>query len=224
MNKMQRQDWMLPAIFLAFVLGASTALAAPAASSMPVTATTPGLLLEGSSLAAPVDFPTRYRTETIVQQEKGPPVEMALASDGNKSRTEIRQDGQPVSIIINRPDLGLRYEISPAQRTYRRLPLDATEAPTNPAADSNAQWYPLGAEKVGDNECVKYRVVSPVRQASGRMEAADLLYWVDPKTRTPVKIQQGTGAAAVTTEFRKTQLGPVEAGLFEPPADYTPVF
>jgi len=122
-------------------------------------------------------------------------------------------------VMIKRPDEKVAYLLYPGMQAYIESPLQgpATAASTD---DFKVETTELGRETVDGHPCVKSKVV--VTDKNGIPHEFAIWNATDLKN-FPVKIyqaEQGNGST-MTMTFRNVTFKKPDAGLFDPPPDYT---
>jgi hypothetical protein len=148
-------------------------------------------------------------------------VEMDLAQAKNREMPpgaleSLKKMGMARVVSIINPSKKLAYVLYPDQKVLLSfgLPNEQTNAPTN----SNLEKKALGNETVDGHACVKNKVT--LTDDAGR--PVDVILWNATDLKDfPVQIQTKEGENTSMMRFRQVQLTKPDAGLFEPPADYT---
>ena len=166
--------------------------------------------------------PTRYSADLVVTRKMGPPRPMTIKVyvDVGKRRTE--QGAGNGNIMILRGDLSKRYVLNPSNKTYVEAPLDPRmlESPTDWAKKMGLLHEKVGTEEVNGELCDKYRYSPDPKTANTQnRQGVTGFIWVGQTTHMLVK-SENPGS---TAEWKNIQLGPPDASLFEPPADYTKI-
>jgi hypothetical protein len=173
------------------------------------------------------DAPTQYSADLVVSRKVGTPVNMRVYIDGNKRRTEQAANGG--TIVILRGDLGKRYILNTAAKTYMEMSLDPR------MLESTADWSKrlgivhekVGTEDINGETCVKYRFsADPSKTQNGKgpqqlmpraQGSVTGFIWVGQSTHMLLKSENPVS----TAEWKNVKLGAPDASLFELPADYT---
>jgi hypothetical protein len=173
------------------------------------------------------DAPTQYSADLVVSRKVGTPVNMRVYIDGNKRRTEQAANGG--TIVILRGDLGKRYILNTAAKTYMEMSLDPR------MLESTADWSKrlgivhekVGTEDINGETCVKYRFsADPSKTQNGKgpqqlmpraQSSVTGFIWVGQSTHMLLKSENPVS----TAEWKNVKLGAPDASLFELPADYT---
>jgi hypothetical protein len=147
--------------------------------------------------------------------------------DGNKRRTEQAANGG--TIVILRGDLGKRYILNTAAKTYMEMSLDPR------MLESTADWSKrlgivhekVGTEDINGETCVKYRFsADPSKTQNGKgpqqlmpraQGSVTGFIWVGQSTHMLLKSENPVS----TAEWKNVKLGAPDSSLFELPADYT---
>jgi hypothetical protein len=173
------------------------------------------------------DAPNQYSADLVVSRKVGTPVNVRVYIDGNKRRTEQAANGG--TIVILRGDLGKRYILNTAAKTYMEMPLDPR------MLESTADWSKrlgivhekVGTEDINGETCVKYRFsADPSKTQNGKgpqqlmpraQGSVTGFIWVGQSTHMLLKSENPVS----TAEWKNVKLGAPDASLFELPADYT---
>lgn len=130
-------------------------------------------------------------------------------SDNGKMRTEVNTNGmQMVSIV--RPDLQKIYSVMVAQKMVMEMPYDASKVSQMTNSGQDGKFELVGPETVDGVACSKYKLTSKDNKVS--------FMWIDAVKKIPVKMAAEDNS--YTLVWKNYKVGPQDASLFEPPADY----
>ena len=130
--------------------------------------------------------------------------------DGGKVRMEMDAAGMQVVSII-RADQGKMYSVMPAQKMVMVMPLNpATQQKMTEASGDDSKFELVGPDTLDGVPCVKYK--------STASNGTVLFWWINPTDKTPVKMASADGS--ISAIYKNYKIGPQDAALFEPPADY----
>lgn len=125
---------------------------------------------------------------------------------GMESTTIVRYDKKVVWVLI------------PGQHRYMEMPISPRAGMMAALRDTDAkvELQSLGAEKVGEYECEKYRV-----QSTSQGHEYNGLVWIASSGSVKGLIVRAEDEkSGATTEYRNIQPGEPDASLFEVPAGY----
>jgi outer membrane lipoprotein-sorting protein len=131
-------------------------------------------------------------------------------SDNGKMRTEMNTGGmQMVSIV--RPDLQKIYSVMVAQKMIMEMPYDASKVGQQmTSSGQDGKFELVGPDTVDGVACNKYKLTSKDNKIS--------FMWIDAAKKIPLKMAAGDNS--YTLVWKNYKVGPQDASLFEPPADY----
>jgi len=130
-----------------------------------------------------------------------------IFSDGGKTRSELNTNGmQMVSII--RPDLQKVYSVMVAQKMVMEMPYDPIK--NGSVMGSDGKFELVGSDAVDGTACLKYKITSKDNKVS--------FMWIDAAKKLPVKMAAEDNSYTIL--WKNYKVGPQDAALFEPPADY----
>jgi hypothetical protein len=160
--------------------------------------------------------PSSYSVEMVATHD-GQTVSLKRYIDGSRIRSDIRAEGQAMSMIEMGDEAGTSYTVIDEQKRAIKQSAAAmksavadlgkqTEAePETPAAPVKVEY--LGKEKMNGKDCDKYRYDSGEKPAFA---------WIDPATQFPVRMQYESS----TVDWKNYSTGPQPAQLFEVPKGY----
>jgi hypothetical protein len=125
--------------------------------------------------------------------------------------------GMDNMIMVVRPDKKATYLIYPGMQSYVETTLPDAEAATA-TNDFKIETTALGRETVDGHPCVKNKVV--VTDDQGNKHESTVWNATDLK-KFPVKIEQIEKGNVITILYKNVNFSQPDAGLFEPPSDYT---
>jgi hypothetical protein len=151
----------------------------------------------------------QYSADMVITAQAHP-MNSKIFKDNDKIRTEMNAQGmQMVSII--RPDQLKMYNVMVAQKMVMVIPLDPERAKKIAAANGTEGKFDLiGPDTVDGVACTKYKVTSSDNKVS--------FMWIAAAKKVPVKMASEDGSYNIV--WKNVQIGPQDAVLFEPPADY----
>ncbi len=184
------------------------------------------------------DEPKQYSYQMVTNFKDGRSGTMMLYVDGDKRRVDT-QVGARAMILIYRGDQGKSYVIMPEQKSYLEAPLNPQllqrfKNPLEMIKQRGGSFQKTGAEEVNGEMCDKYawsythpssgvgeHPVIPKLPSPSESRVAPIsgTTWLSQRTHLPVKSQTDN----FTMETKDVKLGPPDASLFEPPADYKKV-
>jgi hypothetical protein len=184
-----------------------------------------GVGLEAKAQASDNPFagaPTQYRVDVITTQRNGAILKMRLYVDGNKRRTEQQTNNGQLALIL-RGDINLMYTVIVARKAYRVGPLDQDllkslgnyELPK----EMLQSYRKVGTEKVKGQVCDEYQFSIATGKKESSAETDDAIsghIWISQSTHLPVASETKTA----DTEWQNLDIGPQDASLFAPPADF----
>ena len=175
--------------------------------------------------------------EMGVTDKSGQPMTMPgkISFDAGKSRFEInladmkggqmppnaaaqmKSMGMDQVVTISRPDKKTAYLVYPGLQSYAETqPSKADSAPPN--SDYKVEITEIGKDTVDGHPCVKNKVV--VIDDQGNKHESTVWNATDLK-KFPVKIEQIEKGNVITILYKNVNFSQPDAGLFEPPSDYT---
>jgi hypothetical protein len=125
--------------------------------------------------------------------------------------------GMNSMVMISRPDKKISYMIYPGMQAYAENPLQDRET-TASAADFKVETTELGKDTVDGHPCVKTKFI--VTDDQGAKHESVVWNATDLK-KFPVKIETVQQGQTMTILFKDVNLAKPDAGLFDPPSDYT---
>jgi outer membrane lipoprotein-sorting protein len=166
--------------------------------------------LIADDIVSPFAANKQFSAEQTVTTASGTAITSKVFSDNGKMRTEINTNGmQMVSIV--RPDLQKTYSIMVAQKMVMEMPYDPSKVSQQMASSGQDGKFELVAPETVDGvACNKYKITSKDNKIS--------FMWIDAAKKTPVKMAAEDNSYAIT--WKNYKVGPQDASLFEPPADY----
>jgi hypothetical protein len=158
----------------------------------------------------PFAFAKQYSADVVNTNKKGHTIESKMYVDSGKLRSDANANGMSMSLIV-RPDLKKIYSVMVAQKMVMQIPIDPEKykkamGPFGP--EGKFEW--VGSETVDGVACTKYKGTSG--------EGKVCFLWVDAAKQIPVKLAAEDGS--YTVQWKNYKVGPQDAALFEPPADY----
>jgi hypothetical protein len=170
--------------------------------------------------------PTQYSADMVITRKAVRPTSnpapgpMHVYVDGNKRRTD--RDIQGGVITILRGDVNKRYTLTVSSKTYIEAPL--TPGLLEPVTASSKKMgirEKVGTEEINGELCDKYRLGSNTGQTLGQHGPVDSgrprgFIWVGQSTHMIVKSDNSN----YMVEWKNIKLGPLDASVFEVPADY----
>jgi outer membrane lipoprotein-sorting protein len=165
--------------------------------------------LAADNATPPFAMNKQFSAEQVVTSG-GTTMTNKIFSDNGKVRTEMSTGGmQMVSIV--RPDLQKVYSVMVAQKMVMEMPYNPNkfgQQLTGAGADS--KFESAGPDTVDGVACTKYKITSKDNKVS--------FMWIDAAKKTPVKLAAEDNSYSVL--WKNYKVGPQDALLFEPPADY----
>ena len=146
--------------------------------------------------------------------------DMAKMKNGNlppNAAAQMKAMGMDNMVMISRPDKKISYLIYPGLQAYAENPMQDRES-TASAADYKMESTELGKDSVDGHPCVKTKVI--VTDDQGTKHESVVWNATDLK-KFPVKIETVQQGQTMTILFKDVNLAKPDAGLFEPPSDYT---
>jgi hypothetical protein len=161
--------------------------------------------------AAPFTPDKQYSAEQVISAN-GMTMTTKVFVDNGKVRSETNANGMNV-VAIMRPDQKKMYSIMPVQKMVMEMPLNDTQVKKMAAAtgSGDAKFTLVGPDTVDGAVCMKYKMTLPD-------DSKGMFWWVNAATKTPVKAAAEDGTFTMT--WKNYKVGPQDAALFEPPADY----
>ena len=153
----------------------------------------------------------QYSAELIIMMKDGKTIRGTTNVDGDKMRSDMIQDGaETVSII--RVDQAKIYVLLSADKTAMALPFDADKFQGQMTSfGPQGKFELIGPEATDGVDCIKYKVTS---DKNGQV----VDFWLDPVLKVPMRMEAEDHSFIL--KWRKYQVGPQDAALFEVPADY----
>lgn len=139
------------------------------------------------------------------------------ASMAGKMPQQFAKMGMDKTVMIARPDKKVTYMIFPSMQAYCEMPIADPEV-AKPQSDFKIETTELGRETLEGHPCIKNKAV--VTDSEGNKHEATLWNATD-LNKFPIKIEQNDQGRSGTILFKDIKLGKPDAGLFEPPTDYT---
>lgn len=163
--------------------------------------------------AATLPTPTvEYAADRSIETGQGT-FEGKIYATKDKERTETSVQGMD-SVMIVRKDQQLGYMLMPAQRTYQKL--DFQQAQQQSGSPNDVEITEVGSDTVEGIATTKYKMIMKDGSAGGFL-------WVTPEGIT-VKMdmlsKDGRAKNRTTVTLKNLVIGPQDAALFDPPADY----
>jgi hypothetical protein len=146
--------------------------------------------------------------------------DMAKMKSGSMSpdaAEQMKAMGMNSMVMISRPDKKISYMIYPGMQAYAENPLQDRET-TASAADFKVETTELGKDTVDGHPCVKTKFI--VTDDQGAKHESVVWNATDLK-KFPVKIETVQQGQTMTILFKDVNLAKPDAGLFDPPSDYT---
>jgi len=167
--------------------------------------------LRADDAAPPFELAKQYSADMLMTSGEGKTITSKFYTDSGKIRTEINTGGMQVVSII-RPDQQKMYSVMVAQKMVMEMPYDPEKMKKQVAAASGPEgkFELVGPDPVDGVACTKYKVTGP----DGKV----VFYWINAAQKTPVKMAAEDGTFNIV--WKNYQVGPQDAALFEPPADY----
>jgi hypothetical protein len=159
---------------------------------------------------APFTPSQQYSADQTITTQAGQTVTSKIYMDSGKVRSEMSMQGMQVISII-RPDQKKMYSVMVASKMVMVMPLNP-EVMKQQAATSaaEAKFETVGPDTVDGVACTKYKMTGKDNKV--------FFWWVNASTKTPVKMTDEAGT--FTLVWSNYKVGPQDASLFEPPADY----
>ncbi|HEY0256291.1 MAG TPA: DUF4412 domain-containing protein [Candidatus Methylacidiphilales bacterium] len=131
-------------------------------------------------------------------------------SDNGKIRTEMNTSGMQIVSIV-RPDLQKVYSVMVAQKMVMEMPYDPAKfSQQMTSSGPEGKFESIGSDTVDGVACTKYKITSKDNKVS--------FMWVDAAKKTPVKLAAEDNSYTIL--WKNYKVGPQDASLFEPPADF----
>lgn len=177
------------------------------------------LALSLSGCISPVDAATlpvptvEYSADRTIETGQGS-FEGKIYAAKDKERTETSMQGMD-SVMIVRKDQQLGWMLMPAQRMYQKL--DFQQAQKRSGSQPNdVEITEVGGDTVEGIAATKYKMIMKDGSAGGFL-------WITPEGIT-VKMdmlsKDGRDKNRTTVTLKNLVIGPQDAALFDPPADY----
>jgi hypothetical protein len=166
--------------------------------------------LAADDLGSPFAANTQYSADMVITTGQGQTITQKIYSDTGKVRTEMNASGmQMVSIV--RPDLKKVFTVMESQKMVMEMPFDpaAYKGPVGASTAPQGKFDLVGPDTVEGTTCTKYKMTG----SDGKI----FFYWV-AADKTPAKMMAEDNS--VTILWKNYKVGPQEASLFVPPADY----
>jgi hypothetical protein len=161
--------------------------------------------------AAPFTPDKQFSADEVMTMKDGMSVASKVYTDNGKVRTEINQSGMQMISII-RPDQKKMYTVMPAQKMVMTMALDPAKMNNIPSTSfDDFKFESIGPDLVDGAACTKYKMTAA---KGGKV----FFWWVNVATKAPVKMASEDGT--FTVSLKNYKVGPQDAALFEPPADY----
>ncbi|MFC4308622.1 DUF4412 domain-containing protein [Steroidobacter flavus] len=164
--------------------------------------------------AATLPMPTvEYSADRIIETAQGS-FEGKIFAAKDKERTETSMQGMQ-SVMILRKDQQLGWMLMPAQRMYQKL--DFKQAQQQSGSQPNdVEITEIGSDTVEGIAATKYKMIMKDGSAGGFL-------WITSEGIT-VKMdmlsKDGRDKNRTTVTLKNLVIGPQDAALFDPPADY----
>ncbi|WP_129775189.1 DUF4412 domain-containing protein [Peristeroidobacter soli] len=164
--------------------------------------------------AATLPMPTvEYSADRIIETSQGS-FEGKIFAARDKERTETSMQGMQ-SVMILRKDQQLGWMIMPAQRMYQKLDYKQAQQQSG-SQPSDVEITEVGSDTVEGIAATKYKMIMKDGSAGGFL-------WITPEGIT-VKMdmlsKDGRDKNRTTVTLKNLVIGPQDAALFDPPADY----
>jgi hypothetical protein len=146
--------------------------------------------------------------------------DMAKMQSGNMSpdaAEQMKAMGMDSMVMISRPDAKISYLIYPGLQAYAANPMPDREA-TAAAANDKVETTELGKDTVDGHPCVKTKFI--VTDDQGNKHESVVWNATDLK-KFPIKIETVQQGRTMTMLFKDVNLARPDAGLFDPPSNYT---
>jgi hypothetical protein len=177
------------------------------------------LALSLSGCISPVDAATlpvptaEYSADRIIETDKGT-FEGKIYATKDKERTETSMQGME-SVMIVRKDQQLGWMLMPAQRMYQKLDFNQAQQQSG-SQPNDVEITEVGGDTVEGIAATKYKMIMKDGSAGGFL-------WITPEGIT-VKMdmlsKDGRDKNRTTVTLKNLVIGPQDAALFDPPADY----
>lgn len=173
-------------------------------------------LLTGACLAA--EFSASVTQKMTSKQMKGMNMDMSgkMYVKGIMQRQEISSP-MGKQIMIMRPDKGLMWMITPANKTYTEIKTPKVDAKTKPTIESMIKKNPnlkkIGSEKISGYTCDKYKFTDKARNASGTI-------WISTKLQQEVKTSIQSPQGSMTMSLSNIKEAKQPDSLFTVPKGY----
>lgn len=152
----------------------------------------------------------KVRFEMDMSQVKGAKMTATMGE-------QLKSLGMSELIAISRPDKKTSYIVYPGLKSYAEQPMGLQEAAVA-QAKYKVETTELGKETVTGLACIKNKVV--LTGDDGNKHEFTVCNAGDLK-KFPVKIDMIQGGQAATMTFTEVKFDKPEAGVFDPPQDFT---
>src|SRR5690349_14780796 len=164
--------------------------------------------------AATLPMPTvEYSADRIIETSQGS-FEGKIYAAKDKERTETNMQGMQ-SVMIVRKDQQLGWMLMPAQRMYQKLDIKQAQQQSG-SQPNDVEITEVGSDAVEGVSATKYKMIMKDGSAGGFL-------WITPEGIT-VKMdmlsKDGRDKNRTTITLKNLVVGPQDAALFDPPADY----
>lgn len=164
--------------------------------------------------AATLPMPTaEYSADRTIETSQGT-FEGRIYATKDKERTETSMQGMQ-SVMIVRKDQQLGWMLMPAQRMYQKLDLQKAQQQSG-SQPNDVEITEVGSDNVEGIAATKYKMIMKDGSAGGFL-------WITPEGIT-VKMdmlsKDGRDKSRTTVTLKNLVIGPQDAALFDPPADY----
>ena len=177
------------------------------------------LALSLSGCISPVDaaalpVPTvEYSADRTIETSQGT-FEGKVYATKDKERTETSMQGMD-SVMIVRKDQQLGWMLMPAQRMYQKLDFQQAQKQSG-SQPNDVEITEVGSDSIEGIAATKYKMIMKDGSAGGFL-------WITPEGIT-VKMdmlsKDGRDKNRTTVTLKNLVIGPQDAALFDPPADY----
>jgi hypothetical protein len=177
------------------------------------------LALSLSGCISPVDAATlpmptvEYSADRVIETAQGS-FEGKIYAARDKERTETSMQGMQ-SVMIVRKDQQLGWMLMPAQRMYQKLDIKQAQQQSG-SQPNDVEITEVGGDTVEGISATKYKMIMKDGSAGGFL-------WITPEGIT-VKMdmlsKDGRDKNRTTITLKNLVIGPQDAALFDPPADY----
>ena len=165
--------------------------------------------------------PAGFSADMQMKSPKSPPINGKFYFSGNKTRMDVRAEGQESRIIS---DLNAKkvYMVMPEHRMYmeygfgqmqgQKTPDLKPRNPNNPCDEAEYTCKKVGTETVNGRSCDKWRFTSK------KKDTANMTAWLDQKSMVPIRSVTDDGHQWDLLNLKE---GPQNPSLFAIPSGYT---